>query len=282
MPIRTFLLRMPNPPTTNGCAAQRYLVLMTDGLPTEDLSGGLWPPLGSFSAGNLPQSNPGYGVNRPTTKPILDTITALTNLANAGIKTYIIGMGQATDPTLFPTTAATLNAMAVAGGTAAYYPATSPTDVTNDLQIIVTTDSRSVPVDRLGGREFHRPECQFSRLPVAIRHLRHLPGLDRKPVCLRDRSEHRHCHYHLGLLVSAIQIGRAHRQIRATSPPGTRCRARAFRLNGTPVARPTSSTQGRCWDKTCRRSPKIRTARTYCSTCAVTNRSGSAQWRQIP
>jgi type IV pilus assembly protein PilY1 len=125
-----------NPPSTNGCASQRYLVLMTDGLPTEDLSGGLWPPLGSFSAGN--SSNPGYGVNTTNDKAYTDTIAQLTALAAAGIKTYIIGMGQATDPTLFPTTAATLNAMAVAGGTAAYYPATSPTDVTNDLQIIVT------------------------------------------------------------------------------------------------------------------------------------------------
>src|SRR3984957_13674956 len=125
-----------NPPSTNGCASQRYLVLMADGLPTEDLSGGLWPPLGSFSAGN--SSNPGYGVNTTNDKAYTDTIAQLTTLAAAGIKTYIIGMGQATDPTLFPTTAATLNAMAVAGGPAAYYPATSPTDVTNDLQIIVT------------------------------------------------------------------------------------------------------------------------------------------------
>ena len=129
-----------NPPSTstNGCAAQRYVVLMTDGLPTEDTSGGLWPPLGSFSAGNPPPANPGYGVNTTNDQAYLDTITALQNLAAAGIKTYIIGMGQATDPVAYPTAAATLNAMAVAGGTSAYYPATSPTDVTNDLQIIVT------------------------------------------------------------------------------------------------------------------------------------------------
>jgi type IV pilus assembly protein PilY1 len=123
-----------NPPSTNGCASQRYLVLMTDGLPTEDLNGGLWPPLGSFSAA-------GYGVTTSGTnasQAYLDTIAQLQALATAGIKTYIIGMGQATDPVAYPTAAATLNAMAVAGGTAAYYPATSPTDVTNDLQIIVT------------------------------------------------------------------------------------------------------------------------------------------------
>jgi len=107
---------------------------MTDGLPTEDLNGGLWPPLGSFSAA-------GYGVTTSGTnasQAYLDAIAQLQALATAGIKTYIIGMGQATDPVAYPTAAATLNAMAVAGGTAAYYPATSPTDVTNDLQIIVT------------------------------------------------------------------------------------------------------------------------------------------------
>jgi type IV pilus assembly protein PilY1 len=120
-----------NPPSTNGCVTQRYLVLMTDGLPTEDLSGGLWPPLGSFSAA-------GYGVNTTNDTAYTDTITQLTLLAAAGIKTYIIGMGQATNPIAYPVASATLNAMAAAGGTGTYFPATSPTDVTNDLQAIVT------------------------------------------------------------------------------------------------------------------------------------------------
>jgi len=120
-----------NPASTNGCATQRYLVLMTDGLPTEDLSGRLWPPLGSFSAA-------GYGVTTANDQAYIDAINQLTTLAAAGIKTYIIGMGQATDPIAYPTAAATLNAMAAAGGTGTYFAATSPTDVTNDLQVIVT------------------------------------------------------------------------------------------------------------------------------------------------
>ena len=120
-----------NPASTNGCATQRYLVLMTDGLPTEALNGSLWPPLGSFSA-------TGYGVTTANDQAYIDTINQLTLLAAAGIKTYIIGMGQATNPALYPTAAATLNAMAAAGGTGTYFPATSPTDVTNDLQVIVT------------------------------------------------------------------------------------------------------------------------------------------------
>ena len=120
-----------NPASTNGCATQRYLVLMTDGLPTEALNGSLWPPLGSFSA-------TGYGVTTANDQAYIDTINQLTLLAAAGIKTYIIGMGQATNPALYPAASATLNAMAAAGGTGTYFPATSPSDVTNDLQIIVT------------------------------------------------------------------------------------------------------------------------------------------------
>ncbi|EQD72878.1 type IV fimbrial biogenesis PilY1-like protein, partial [mine drainage metagenome] len=38
------------PVSNTGCAASRNVVLITDGLPTEDLSGLLWPPLGSRSA----------------------------------------------------------------------------------------------------------------------------------------------------------------------------------------------------------------------------------------
>jgi type IV pilus assembly protein PilY1 len=120
-----------NPPSTNGCAAQRYLVLLTDGLPTQALNGSLWPPLGSFSA-------TGYAVTTANDTAYTDAIAQLTALAAAGIKTYIIGMGQATNPIAYPTAAATLNALAAAGGTGTYFPATSPTDVTNDLQVIVT------------------------------------------------------------------------------------------------------------------------------------------------
>ena len=120
-----------NPASTNGCATQRYLVLMTDGLPTQAMDGSLWPPLGSFSAS-------GYGVNTTNDKAYTDTITQLQALATAGIKTYIIGMGQATNPSAYPVASATLNAMAAAGGTGTYFPATSPADVTNDLQVIVT------------------------------------------------------------------------------------------------------------------------------------------------
>jgi type IV pilus assembly protein PilY1 len=129
--------------TTNGCVAQRYVVLVTDGLPTMDLNHRNWPPLGSSAAA-------GYGVTATfnvdgslaTTndQALTDVITKLTAL-NTGanpIKTYIIGVGAGVDPTKNPSAAATLTAMSVAGGTGAYFPATSPQAVTDALQTIIT------------------------------------------------------------------------------------------------------------------------------------------------
>ncbi|GAC1308537.1 MAG: PilC/PilY family type IV pilus protein [Steroidobacteraceae bacterium] len=134
-----------NPPTTNGCPAQRYVVLMTDGLPTMDLAGRAWPPLGSSAA-------VGYGVTATfntggngaliatNDQALIDVVAHLTSL-NSGanpIKTYIIGLGAGVDPAVNPAAAQTLTAMAVAGGTNTYFPATTPQDVSDDLQAIIT------------------------------------------------------------------------------------------------------------------------------------------------
>ncbi len=137
-----------NPATSNGCAAQQYVVLVTDGLPTEDLAGHSWPPAGSASA-------TGYGVtanflgdgslDTVTTndQALLDVVANLKTLAAAGVKTYIIGVGAGVDPTVNPVAANTMTAMAIAGGTGTasptgYFAANSPQQVTNDLQIIIT------------------------------------------------------------------------------------------------------------------------------------------------
>ncbi len=137
-----------NPPSSNGCAAQQYVVLVTDGLPTEDLAGHSWPPAGSASA-------TGYGVtanflgdgslDTVTTndQALLDVVANLKALAAAGVKTYIIGVGAGVDPTVNPVAANTMTAMAIAGGTGTasptgYFAANSPQQVTNDLQIIIT------------------------------------------------------------------------------------------------------------------------------------------------
>ncbi|MGD0501949.1 MAG: PilC/PilY family type IV pilus protein [Steroidobacteraceae bacterium] len=142
-----------NPPTTNGCVAQRYVVLVTDGLPTMDLSGYSWPPLGSSAAA-------GYGVSAtfdlppaPAPAPngtgallstndqaMTDTIKAIQAL-NSGpnpIKTYIIGLGAGVNQAVNPVAWQTLTAMAYAGGTTNFFPANSPGQVTDDLQIIIT------------------------------------------------------------------------------------------------------------------------------------------------
>jgi type IV pilus assembly protein PilY1 len=151
---RAEVLFAGNPPTTNGCVTQRYVVLVTDGLPTMDLAHHNWPPLGSASANPPPN---GYGVNATFATPgdghliatndnaltdVINKLNALNSGANP-IKTFIIGVGAGVDPTKNPAAAATLLAMSVAGGTntaspQGYFPATSPQAVTNALQSIIT------------------------------------------------------------------------------------------------------------------------------------------------
>jgi type IV pilus assembly protein PilY1 len=143
-----------NPPTTNGCKTQRYVVLVTDGLPTMDLNGRSWPPLGSTAAGPtgwnvIANFNPDGSFIVPSSpgpnddKALIDVINQLTAL-NSGanpIKTYIVGVGAGVDASASPQAAQaaqTLKAMAMAGGTGNFFAATSPGDVTNDLQIIIT------------------------------------------------------------------------------------------------------------------------------------------------
>ncbi len=128
--------------SSNGCAATRYVVLVTDGLPTLDHNNKAWPPLGTVP-GN------GYGVtatfnadgslNTTNDKALTDTITELAALKTAGVKTYIIGLGAGVETAANPQAAATLTAMAVAGGTGSYFAATSPVDLTNDMQAILAS-----------------------------------------------------------------------------------------------------------------------------------------------
>jgi len=126
------------PSTT--CPAKKYVIFVTDGLPTYGLGGHNWPPLGSAAAS-------GYGVyatfnadgSLATTNDnaLQETINEITDLKNQGIDTYVIGLGAGVDPSLNPQAAAVLKAMAVAGGTNTYFPATTSADVANDLGIIV-------------------------------------------------------------------------------------------------------------------------------------------------
>jgi type IV pilus assembly protein PilY1 len=132
-----------NPPSTNGCAAQRYVILLTDGLPTLDLSGGSWPPPGTVSAqqwgmtvafnadGSLDTSS------NTNDQAVLDTVSQLTQLQKQGINTYVIGLGAGVDPSVNPVAAQVLTAFAIAGGTGSYFAATNPAALTNDMQAIV-------------------------------------------------------------------------------------------------------------------------------------------------
>lgn len=122
------------------CGPQLYVVLISDGLPTEDLSGESWPPLGSAAAagyGVTATFNSDGSLNSTNDQALTDAITALGNLKTAGIKTYVIGLGAGVDPTINSQAAASLTAMAIAGGTINYYPATNPTALVNDLNNIL-------------------------------------------------------------------------------------------------------------------------------------------------
>jgi type IV pilus assembly protein PilY1 len=136
------------------CPPLQYVVLISDGLPTIDLAGNAWPPLGS-SAGNS------YGVTAtfstdgsltPTTvftndTALIDTVNTLKALKLAGVNTYIIGMGAGVDPSLNPAAAATLKAMAMAGGTGVAYPATSPAALVSALNnILISIQSGSLAI----------------------------------------------------------------------------------------------------------------------------------------
>jgi type IV pilus assembly protein PilY1 len=122
------------------CPSKQFVVFVTDGLPTQSNNGSLWPPLGSAAAagyGETATFNANGTVSSTNDDALTDTISAITALNNAGIKTYVVGLGAGVDPSKNPEAAATLTAMAIAGGTGNYFPATTPAAVANDLNIIM-------------------------------------------------------------------------------------------------------------------------------------------------
>lgn len=131
-----------NPPSSNGCSPKRYVILVTDGLPTYDLNGKTWPPLGSAAAigyGVTASFNADGSLASTNNQALTDAIAKITALTAAGINTYIVGLGAGVDPTKNPVAAQTLTAMAVAGNTGSYFAATDPTTLTDDLQSILGT-----------------------------------------------------------------------------------------------------------------------------------------------
>jgi type IV pilus assembly protein PilY1 len=129
-----------NPASTNGCLPKRYVVLVTDGLPTEDLAGHSWPPLGSEPGnryGVTATFNGDGSLDTTNDQALQDAVTKLQALYSSGVKTYVIGLGAGVETAANPQAAATLKAMAIAGGTGDYFAATSPGDLTYDMQVIL-------------------------------------------------------------------------------------------------------------------------------------------------
>ena len=135
----TYLSKQSKP---GGSCQRQFVVLLTDGLPTLDLNGNRWPPLGSIPGNN-------YGVTATfsaTTNALVntndqaltDTINVITKLNQASppIPTYVIGLGAALTQANNPAAVSTLQAMAVAGGTSTFYPAIDPTSLTAAFQNI--------------------------------------------------------------------------------------------------------------------------------------------------
>lgn len=140
------------PAPVGPCPPPRYVILMTDGLPTLDLAGKNWPPLGSDAAvgyGVTASFNADGSLNTTNDQALQDTITELATLKAAGVKTFVVGMGPGVNPVLNPQAAAALTAMSVAGGTysanapTGYFPGTSPAQVVTDLQNILNIISVS-------------------------------------------------------------------------------------------------------------------------------------------
>jgi type IV pilus assembly protein PilY1 len=141
---------------TAGCVVQQSVILVTDGLPTQDLNNLAWPPLGS-AAGM------GYGVTATfnaadgslaTTndQALTDAVAKIAALKAAGVNVYVIGMGAGVNSAANPLAQKSLTAMAVAGGTGNFFPATSVTALVADLNAILgsienaTVTNGSLPV----------------------------------------------------------------------------------------------------------------------------------------
>jgi type IV pilus assembly protein PilY1 len=133
-----------NPPSSNGCTPTRYVILLTDGMPTLDKSGKSWPPPGTVSAVNWNMkvafnANGSLNIAGTNDQAVIDTVNQLKVLlqSTSHVKTYVIGLGAGVDPTVNPVAAQVLTAFAIAGGTGTYFPATDPTSLASDLQTIL-------------------------------------------------------------------------------------------------------------------------------------------------
>ncbi|WP_308389905.1 type IV pilin biogenesis protein [Acidithiobacillus sp. AMEEHan] len=127
---------------------QRYVILVTDGQPTQGLNGHVYPPLGSAAATSLGVTSISSPSNWSSTNDgaVTDAIQTIQALKTQGIDTYVIGIGSAVNPSQAGNDAQNavaqqgnyvLTAMAQAGGTGSFYPATSASQVQQAFNSII-------------------------------------------------------------------------------------------------------------------------------------------------
>ena len=137
-----------NPPPTCG---NKYVVFITFGQPTKGTSGNVYPPLGSASAttfGVTSLTSSTVNSNTTNNNAVVEAVQQVQSLnTNDHVKTYVIGVGSAVNPSVANTTSAqqaeaqqgqyVLQAMANAGGTNTVYAATSASALQSALNSIV-------------------------------------------------------------------------------------------------------------------------------------------------
>lgn len=150
------------PPTTCG---KKYVIFITFGQPTKGMNHGyVYPPLGSAAAGTFsvtpitaamvsattPANNGlpnGTTAGTTANQAVYEAVSQIGQLEQAGVKTYVIGVGSAVNPDVTGATSSqkavaqqgqyVLQAMANAGGTNTVYAATSASQVQAALNSIV-------------------------------------------------------------------------------------------------------------------------------------------------
>ncbi len=131
------------PPPSNSCTPLRFVVLVTDGLPTLGLDGNVWPPIGSTVGtgyGLTASFNADGSLEATNDQALRDTIDELHRLYRAKVETYVIGLGAGVDPSIDPMAKKVLTAMAMAGSNgqnSTYFAANNATTLSGDLHQII-------------------------------------------------------------------------------------------------------------------------------------------------
>ena len=133
--------RLQDVGTGGSSCAGKYVILITDGLPTQDLSGAYWPPMGTPVAKGFGvvvnyNADGTYDAATSNDQAASDAISQVLSLAGNNIKTYVIGVGAGVDPGINPTAAKFLQALALAGGTQKFYAANDQSALNAAIQAI--------------------------------------------------------------------------------------------------------------------------------------------------